>query len=128
MNGASTTMWVCGSAGSALGASAFAVGGGGGSTLATCVGGGAGHPQLSCVGMAPLMRPPLKITASLAFTWYDASPMPSDTTTADEFDANDCTQVSPLAFTRTARCSRPGPGISRRKSGVSKLSEAAPMG
>src|SRR3974390_2915805 len=107
MKGASTTMWVCGSAGSVLAVSAFGAGGGGCSTLAICVGGGVGHPQLSCVGMAPLMRPPLKITASLAFSWYDAPPMPSDTTTADEFEANDGTQVSPLALTRPARCSRP---------------------
>src|SRR5271165_718357 len=128
MNGASTTMWVCGSDGSGLAASVFGGGAGGGVTLATCVGGGAGHPQLSCAGIAPLIRPPLKMTASLGFTWYDSSPIPSETTTADEFDDSDCTQVSPFALTRTAKCRRPGPGSSRRKSGVSRLSEAAPIG
>src|SRR5271157_6202469 len=125
MKGASTTMWVSGGGGSDFGASSW---GGGGVALATCVGGGAGHSQLSRVGAAPPMRPPLKITASLGLTWYDASPMPSEITMADEFEDSDCTQVSPLALTRTARCRRPGPGRSRRKSGVSRLSDAAPMG
>src|SRR5271166_5280857 len=124
MKGASTTMWVSGGGGSDLGSGCT----GGGTAFATCVGGGAGQLQLSCVGTAPLMRPPLKTTASLGLTWYDSSPMPSDTTTADELEGNDCTQVSPLGLTRTAICRRPGPGSSRRKSGVSRLSEAAPMG
>src|SRR5664279_4491102 len=127
MKGASTTMWVSGGGGSDFGGSGCGAAGGG-VTLATCIGGGAGHPQLSRVGTAPLMRPPLKITASLGLTWYDASPMPSEITMADELLGNDCTQVSPLGLTRTAMCKRPGPGSSRRKSGVSRLSAAAPMG
>src|ERR1017187_9206580 len=127
MKGASTTMWVSGGGGSDF-ASAGLGCTGGGVAFAACVGGGAGHPQLSRVGTAPLMRPPLKITASLGLTWYDASPMPSEITMADELLGSDCTQVSPLGLTRTAICRRPGPGNNRRKSGVSRLSEAAPMG
>src|SRR5271166_2944825 len=99
MKGASTTMWVSGGGGSDFGASGW---GGGGVALATCVGGGAGHPQLSRVGAAPLMRPPLKITASLGLTWYDASPMPSEITMADELEGSDWTHVSPFGLTRTA--------------------------
>src|SRR5271157_3483539 len=96
-------MWVSGGGGSDLASSGFGcVGCGGGVATATCVGGGAGHPQLSRVGSAPLMRPPLKITASLGLTWYDASPMPSEITMADELEGSDWTHVSPFGLTRTA--------------------------
>ena len=54
--------------------------------------------------------------------------MVSETTMADWFQGNDCTQVSPCGVTRTATCTVPGPGSSSRRSGVSSVSASAPRG